>query len=181
REGGRRQGKASGRLGDHCATGGRGMRGAGGELVPAGTVRPVRPARRDVSRDTVANAGHRRVDARVGVGGGHWRLRERPPNDNEQEGQRSACTTGSLAARRAGKKPPAIPITTAKMKPASNKPGVTRKLNAISLKLDQLVVLATTPFTGSASRQPTTPPSAAMIADSARKLARTDLGGTTTV
>ena len=64
-------------------------------------------------------------------------------------------------------------MTTAKINPAINSPGVTRKLNAISLKLAQLVVLATNPFTGNAIKQPIRPPMAAMIADSTRKLANT--------
>src|SRR2546426_1700333 len=87
--------------------------------------------------------------------------------------QRIAWTTGTRAARRAGKKPPSTPITTAKTRPDSSNPGVTRKLKAISLKLAQLVVLVTMPLMGSANRHPAAPPAAAMIADSSRKLART--------
>src|SRR5438093_219956 len=89
---------------------------------------------------------------------------------------RSACTTCSRAARSAGKKPPTTPITTAKMSPARSSAGVTRKLNAISLKLDQLVVLVTMPLSGSANRQPSSPPMTAMNADSARKLSSTLAG-----
>src|SRR5207244_6753903 len=86
--------------------------------------------------------------------------------------QRIAWTTGTRAARRAGKKPPSTPITTAKTRPDSSNPGVTRKLKAISLKLAQLVVLVTMPLMGRANRHPAAPPAAAMIADSTRKLAR---------
>src|SRR5213593_90981 len=88
----------------------------------------------------------------------------------EAAGQRIAWTTGTREARHAGKKPPSTPITTAKTRPASSSPGVTRKLKAISLKLAQLVVLVTIPLIGSARRHPTPPPTAAMITDSTRKL-----------
>src|SRR5437016_7979177 len=64
-------------------------------------------------------------------------------------------------------------MTTAKINPSINSPGVTRKLNSISLMLAQFVVLATNPFTGKAIKQPIRPPMAAMIADSTRKLANT--------
>src|SRR5947207_2286651 len=86
---------------------------------------------------------------------------------------RSACTTCSRAARSAGKKPPMTPMTTANVSPANRSSGVTRKLNAISLKLDQFVVPVTMPLRGSAKRQPRMPPMTAMNADSARKLTRT--------
>src|SRR5262245_14635545 len=85
----------------------------------------------------------------------------------------SAWTTWRRAARNAGKNPPTIPMTTAKMIPTSSSAGVTRKLNAISLKLDQFVVLVTMPFNGSANRHPSTPPISAIKADSARKLNNT--------
>ena len=57
--------------------------------------------------------------------------------------------------------------------PDSNSFGVTRKANAISLKLAQFVVLVTTPLIGSANRHPMMPPTKAINADSARKLAST--------
>src|SRR4051794_33140491 len=81
----------------------------------------------------------------------------------------NACTTGSFAARRAGKNPPISPITTAKQSPANSSAGLTRKLKAISLKLAQLVVLVTIPLIGNASSAPITPPTIAISADSARK------------
>jgi len=81
--------------------------------------------------------------------------------------------TGIFAARRAGKNPPSTPITTANTNPANNSPGVIRKLKATSLKLAQLVVLVTIPLTGSAIRHPTTPPMAAITADSIKKLVST--------
>src|SRR6185503_990445 len=85
----------------------------------------------------------------------------------------SALTTWRRAARKAGKNPPTIPMTTAKIIPTSSSAGVTRKLKAISLKLDQFVVLVTMPLSGSANRHPSTPPISAMNADSARKLSST--------
>jgi len=60
--------------------------------------------------------------------------------------------------------------------PLSSSPGVIRKEKAISLKLAQLVVLVTMPLTGRAMSAPITPPTSAMSADSARKLASTLLG-----
>ena len=51
-----------------------------------------------------------------------------------------------------------------------------RKEKAISLKLAQFVVLVTMPLTGSAMSAPITPPTSAISADSARKLASTLLG-----
>src|SRR6266550_1681955 len=92
------------------------------------------------------------------------------------DSHRSAWTTCSRAARSAGKKPPSTPITTAKIRPATSNCGVTRKLNAISLNLDQFVVLVTMPLSGSAKRHPSMPPIAAMMADSARKLTSTLVG-----
>ena len=49
---------------------------------------------------------------------------------------------------RAGKNPPTTPITTANTTPDNSSSGVTRKANAISMKLDQFVVLVTTPLMG---------------------------------
>src|SRR5262245_12984726 len=48
---------------------------------------------------------------------------------NAELRQRIACTTGTFDARRAGKNPPTIPMTTAKISPASRSVGVIRKLN----------------------------------------------------
>src|SRR5439155_7014018 len=90
---------------------------------------------------------------------------------------RIAWTTGSRAARHAGKKPPTTPMATAKISPARSSAGLTRKAKAISLKLAQLVVLVTMPLIGSAIRPPITPPAAAISADSATKLASTLRGG----
>src|SRR5947208_8281414 len=95
------------------------------------------------------------------------------PPGNDVRRYLSAWITGIRLARHAGKNPPTTPITTENTSPSRRSSGVTRNANAISLKLAKFVVLVTTPLIGSASRQPITPPTNAITADSARKLAST--------
>ena len=75
---------------------------------------------------------------------------------------------GMRAARNAGNRPPAAPISAANTRPPASSTGVMRNLKATSLKLEKFVVPVDRPCTGSASRQPTTPPTSASATDSAR-------------
>ena len=56
--------------------------------------------------------------------------------------------------------------------PSANASGPTRRLNAISLKLVKLIMLAETKFRGTVSRQPIKPPSSDSKTDSRKKLVR---------
>ena len=83
---------------------------------------------------------------------------------------RSAFVIGIRAAMREGSKPPSSPRNAAKISADIKRSGVILKLNATSLKVRKFIVPVAIPFTGRASKQPTTPPINEMIIDSMTKL-----------